>query len=129
LIVLDTHVLLWWLDEREGALSPSALRAIDETTTVAVSAWSCWEIATLARLGRIFLDRPVQQWLDHARAGAGYAVIPVSAEIAAMAGSISGKFPGDPADRTVYATAIASAGRLVTRDTAIRKFDPLRTIW
>jgi PIN domain nuclease of toxin-antitoxin system len=39
------------------------------------------------------------------------------------------RFPSDPADRLIYATAQAARARLVTRDTAIRAFDPELTVW
>jgi PIN domain nuclease of toxin-antitoxin system len=39
------------------------------------------------------------------------------------------QFPGDPADRIVYATAQAGGASLVTKDAAMRAFDPALTVW
>jgi len=38
-------------------------------------------------------------------------------------------FPGDPADRIIYATALDLGVRLVTRDAAIAGYDPARAVW
>jgi PIN domain nuclease of toxin-antitoxin system len=38
-------------------------------------------------------------------------------------------FPGDPIDRLIYATARAANAPLVTRDEAIRAYDPRSTLW
>jgi PIN domain nuclease of toxin-antitoxin system len=108
LIVLDTHVWIWWLDGQDGRLSPAALTAINEASNIAISAWSCWEIATLARRGRVSLDRPVARWLAEARATSGVESIAVRDEIAQAAGELPSDFPGDPSDRIIYATATLS---------------------
>ena len=34
-----------------------------------------------------------------------------------------------PADRIIYATAIVTGSKLVTRDRFLRSYDPVRTIW
>ena len=45
-LLLDTHVLLWWLTEDER-LTPAMRTAIAEPqTSVVVSAASAWEMAT-----------------------------------------------------------------------------------
>jgi PIN domain nuclease of toxin-antitoxin system len=45
------------------------------------------------------------------------------------AGSLDEAFPGDPADRVIYASAVELGARLLTADRAIRGFDPARTVW
>jgi len=39
------------------------------------------------------------------------------------------RFPGDPIDRVIYATARDAGAVLVTRDRALRAFDDHNTIW
>ena len=51
--------------------------------------------------------------------------------IAAAAVSLPTSFPGDPADRLIYATAIEHGWRLVTKDGRLRKHPYPRpiTLW
>jgi PIN domain nuclease of toxin-antitoxin system len=53
-----------------------------------------------------------------------------SAQVAITAGLLDAEsFPGDPVDRLIYATARSLGATLVTRDRAIRTFDPQGTLW
>lgn len=128
MIVLDTHAWVWWFDS-PGKLSRQAADAIDGATTLCVSAWSCWELATLVRRERLRLNRPVSEWLADARAGERLEVVAADQRIATLAGQLPDDFPGDPSDRAIYATALTRVAPLVTRDRKIREFDPTRTIW
>lgn len=129
MIVLDTHVWLWWLAE-PSKLSPAARQAIDEAETVGVSAVSAWEVAMLVEKGRISLDRDVAVWVRQAFAHARVDQPRLTGEVAVAAARLDrAGFPGDPADRFIYATAQAHRAPLVTRDEAIRRFDPRTTVW
>ena len=49
--------------------------------------------------------------------------MPLLPEIAVTAGMLDGKeFPGDPADRMIYATARAAGLALATRDERLRAY-------
>jgi PIN domain nuclease of toxin-antitoxin system len=128
-IVVDTHVWLWWVAE-PSKLSGAARRAIDEAETIGVSAISAWEVAMLVQKRRISLDRDVAAWVRQALAHARVSPQPATAEVAVAAGLLDGDgFPGDPADRFIYATARAHRAPLVTRDERIRGFDARNTVW
>ena len=48
MILLDTHVLIWWVNGDHDRLSGPALSALEsEGQTCLVSAISCWEVAVL----------------------------------------------------------------------------------
>ena len=84
----------------------------------------------LVARGRISLDRDVDAWVRQALAQPRVEALAPSAEIAVAAGLLdSREFPGDPIDRLIYATARAANGTLITRDEAIRAFDPRLTLW
>jgi PIN domain nuclease of toxin-antitoxin system len=54
----------------------------------------------------------------------------LDARTATRAGGLDRKtFPGDSADRIIYATALECGTRLVSQDSNITKFDPARIVW
>jgi len=127
-IVLDTHVLLWWRDETER-LSNAAQTAIDDADRIGVPTACCLELATLERRGRITLDRGAAAWIRAALAGDRVEQLPLTTEIAIEACRLPETFPGDPVDRVVYATALQHGSRLVTSDRRIAAHDPSRIVW
>jgi PIN domain nuclease of toxin-antitoxin system len=129
MIVLDTHAWLWWISE-PGRLSHAARQVIDGAGAIGVSTFSAWEVTMLVRKGRISLDRDVATWVRQALAIEPIVRIAPTAEIAVAAGLLDAEdFPGDPADRIIYATAKATGASLVTRDEALRRFDARTAIW
>ena len=131
MILLDTHAVLWWQAGGER-LSARVAREIARADAVFVSPVSCWEVATLLRLGRISLDRELALWVRDLFAQEQVSVAPLSPEAAAYAGSM-GDFHGDPADRLLYATARELVAPLATKDSRIRSYASsrrgVRTIW
>jgi PIN domain nuclease of toxin-antitoxin system len=126
-IVLDTHVLLWARSD-PGKLSRAAARALQADPDQVISAISCWEVTMLAARGRISINRPVATWLRQALAAT--TVVDLSCNIAVRAGELDvTDFPGDPADRIIWATAWSLGAPLLTADRALRAFDPKATIW
>ncbi len=129
--VLDTHALVWWLAE-PSKLSASARRAIQSAAhanELVVSAASILEIATLVRRGRLALSTSVDQWLADVRSLPELTIEPVTAEIAARAGSFDAEMQGDPIDRIIVATAVLLQYPLVSADSQVRALPWIRTIW
>jgi len=117
-----------------GVGSGSALEAghgaIEDEGSVGVSAVSCWEVVTLAERGRIELDRDSRRWVRAALGLEGVRALPLGPEAAVAAGLLPREgFPGDPADRMIYATARIAGVRLATKDRALRRFDGTGTLW
>ena len=131
MIVLDTHVLVWWLTQAPG-LSAAAKRAIGKHSGkggIVASTVSVLEIATAARRGRLQFTVAVQQWLGDMRSIPELRLEPVSADIAALAGGLPLPMHGDAADRIIAATATILGSALVTADDRLRSMPALRTIW
>ena len=67
MIVLDTHVLLWWAGGQFDALSTVALATIKrehkKQGVILVSSISAWEIAMLVARNRLALSMDVTAWL------------------------------------------------------------------
>ena len=129
MIVLDTHALLW-LAAEPARLSAPAREAIEHDHERAISVVSAQEISYLAMRGRIGFDRAVGRWIRDALDRFGIQAIDVDLAIAVRAGALdSDGFPGDPADRAIYATAVQHDARLVSADERLRDVDPPRVIW
>ena len=126
--VLDTHAWLWWVDG-DPRLSPAARAAIEASEERFVSAISAWEVATLERLGRLRLIPDTRVWIRRALAEPGIVPVSVTPDLAIAAGSLLSPFPGDPADRIIYATTMAKQVPLVTADRRFARHDPQRVIW
>ena len=128
MIVLDTHAWIWFRSDPDR-LSPAARAAIDGERAM-LATISCWELATLVRLGRIALDRDARAWVSHGLdAEPRVTAVPLDPEVAVAAGRLGETFPGDPADRIIYATALSLGCQLVTKDRRLRAFAPDRTLW
>ena len=127
MIVLDTHAWIWWRAD-PARLSAAGARAIAEADRIGVSSISVWELGMLVRRGRISLDRNVALWVRQALSDARIAVLAPGPDVA-LAAALLDDFPGDPADRLIYAAARQAGARLVTRDARIARFDPARAVW
>ncbi len=131
MIVLDTHVLVWWVSG-SGRLSTRAKRAIDQTLRqgpVTTSAITVLEIVTAVRRGRLELGSPLDQWFADLRALPEVHFEPVSVEIAQLAGSFPDTTPGDLADRIIVATAQTLRAKLVTADERLGKSPNVAVVW
>ncbi|HEU4672732.1 MAG TPA: type II toxin-antitoxin system VapC family toxin [Candidatus Limnocylindrales bacterium] len=121
-VLLDTHVLLWWLAGGDR-LSRRATAVIGSAAELFVSTISFWEVATLERRGRIALDRPMRRWAADLLVQPRLEVAPLAPETAIWASANLGDdFPGDPADRLIYASARALRVPLVSKDERLRSF-------
>lgn len=127
-VLLDSHVLHWWSAEPDR-LSPPAINAIEGADELAVASISWFELAWLAAHERIVLTIPVAAWLE----GLARQVrtIGTTPAIAIAAVGLPGSFPGDPADRLIYATAVEHGWSLVTKDERLRghRYPRPITIW
>ncbi len=116
-VVLDSHVVHWWSAE-PTRISRDAGKALSEADELAVAAISWFELAWLAEHERIIVTIPIRSWLE--QLAAQVRTLPLTPAIAAGAVSLPSSFPGDPADRLIYATAIEHGSRLITKDRKLR---------
>lgn len=99
-------------------MSAPAAKALANADELAVAAISWFELAWLAEHERIMLTLPIRSWLEELAGQVRTA--PITPAIAATAVSLPSSFPGDPADRLIYATAIEHGWQLVTKDRKLR---------
>lgn len=118
MILLDTHVLLWYesADRRMGSQARDVLERALWEHAVAVSAISFWEVGMQIRKGRVDLRIDLGAWRRDLLEK-GLIEIPVDGGIGVDAGLLS-DLHGDPADRIIVATAMRGH-RLMTADRLI----------
>lgn len=127
-ILLDTHVVHWWSAEPKR-VSAAARKALESADDLVIAAISWYELAWLAKHERIAVTVPIRSWLEGL--ASQLRTLNVTPAVADTAVALPASFPGDPADRLIYATAIEHGFGLVTKDRAIRDHDRPRslTIW
>lgn len=118
MIVLDTHVFLWWVNGDDAIKPAQADRLASEK--LGIAAISCWEVSMLVAKRRISLGRGCRDWLEAALATKDVALLGLTPAIAALSNALPGDFHGDPADRMIVATALEHGGLLASEDQAIR---------
>lgn len=116
-VLLDTHVVHWWSAEPKR-VSARASALLEQADELAVAAISWFELAWLAHHERILVRVPIRSWL--ADLASQVRTIGVTPAIADTAVELPSSFPGDPADRLIYATAIEHDLTLVTKDCVLR---------
>lgn len=128
ILLLDTHVV-HWLTAEPDRLSEAAATAIENAEELAVADITWWELAWLAHKGRITLAIPTRTWLRGL--SAVLRTMRVGPDVADTAAALPSTFPGDPADRMIYATAIETGCQLVTKDRRLRQHPQPRpiTVW
>jgi PIN domain nuclease of toxin-antitoxin system len=125
-IVIDTHVMVWWTMDTPRQLSTAARRSLIEADVVAFSAVSLWEVGVLARRGRI--DLKIHDWLPKVTGVYSLVVLPVTLDIAIRAAEFH-ELLRDPIDCLIAATALTHNAALITKDDPIRASGVVETIW
>jgi PIN domain nuclease of toxin-antitoxin system len=130
MIVLDTHVWIWWVqgDERLTAKQRQAIQD-NEEDGLGVCAISCWEIAKLVEKGRLVLPVGIEEWFELALSYPGIELIPISPAIAVASTRFPGDFSQDPADQLIAATASILDCPLITSDAKLLGHPQLTTVY
>jgi PIN domain nuclease of toxin-antitoxin system len=115
MIALDTHIWFWWINEEYHRFPASWLTRIENAEKVFVSPVSCFEIALAKQRGRLALPCDVNDWLRDALNPAGIELLPMTAEIATRAVSLS-PIHKDPFDRIIIASALEHNAQLASID-------------
>jgi PIN domain nuclease of toxin-antitoxin system len=122
-IVLDTHIWVWWVhgDPRLSQSHQATLQQ-NETTGLGVSVISCWEVAKLVEYDRLVLPIPVGEWLDQALAYPGIQLLDLTPRIIVESTQLPSPFHRDPADQLIVATARVHNSPLMTADDKILNY-------
>jgi PIN domain nuclease of toxin-antitoxin system len=116
-LLLDTHVVLWWLTD-DPTLADEIKDRLDREPDVYVSAATIWEVAIKQAIGK--LSEPPR--LPERIRDSGFTPLPISPEHAITAGRLP-MIHRDPFDRMLVAQAQCEDLTLVTRDANCQKYD------
>ena len=129
MIVLDTHIWVWWVHGDDHLIKAQTdLIMANEADIIGVSAISCWEVAKLVEYGRLVLPCNLEEWFDQALSYPGVQLLELTPEIVIESTQLPGKFHRDPADQIIVATARVNNCPLVTSDSKISKYTHVETI-
>jgi PIN domain nuclease of toxin-antitoxin system len=116
-LLLDTHVVLWWLTD-DPTLSGDLKTRIDREPDIYISPATVWEIAIKQSMGK--LDGPAL--LPEIVRDSGFRPLSITSEHAVVAGRLP-PIHRDPFDRMLIAQARCEGLTLVTRDALIQKYE------
>lgn len=74
--LLDTHVILWWLDTPEKISDKAKEMIQDRTNSVFLSSVSFWEMSIKQSLGRLTIPKNIIEVLT----SEGFQILPLTAE-------------------------------------------------
>lgn len=126
MILLDTHIWLWW-NTRDGRLGSRHAQLIRRAEAIGVSVVSCWEIAKLVEYRRLKLSEPVEDWIAGALTTARVRLLPLTPRIAVESTQLPGSFHRDPADQFLVATARVYDSVFLTIDRKILAYPHVQT--
>lgn len=115
MIILDTHIWIWWANNDFQLLDSRRQKLIASADLVAVSAISCFEVAWLERHQRISLPCQPTDWFDKALSQSGITLLPITPAIAARAVDLH-EHHSDPQDRIIIASALEHNAKLMSDD-------------
>ena len=121
-LFLDTHVVLWWLDDNE-ALGTTAREAIsDSDNLVILSAAVIWEIRIKQAIGKLYIPPDFFEVIN----SQGFEMLPIIPAHAYAVGDLP-EYHRDPFDRILIAQAMLEGFTIVTHDAIFRKY-PVRIL-
>ena len=129
MILLDTHVLLWWaLDpDRLSPAAAASLQAMERRGGFA-SAISIWELGIKVQRGKLELGLPIAEFTRRIEKSGIIELLPVTTAVWLRSLELPWDHR-DPADRVIIATALWQDVPLLTADTEIQRFQGISCVW
>lgn len=120
-LLLDTQIFIWWDSEPEKLPTQILQLCEDEGNTLVLSVVSIWEMQIKAQLGKLALDRPLQE-IIHDQEGANRFEL-LSVEAAHVFGLQKLPFHHkDPFDRLLIAQALIEDLPMLSVDGVFKQY-------
>ena len=119
-LLLDTHVVLWWLN-RDRRLSRPVRSSIEQQADqVLVSAASAWELAIKRAVGKL---EPPSRWHQEITEF-GFEPLAITFDHAREAGELP-RHHADPFDRMLISQALVEGLTILTSDRRFANYDAM----
>ncbi len=116
-LLLDTHVLLWWLANDPSLVGDAKAIISNPTSAVFVSAATVWEIAIKQALGKLEAPSDLERQIQLNR----FEPLSITIAHAYSAGTLP-RHHNDPFDRMLVAQALAEGLTIATRDPRLGRY-------
>ncbi|MCX6066103.1 MAG: type II toxin-antitoxin system VapC family toxin [Chloroflexi bacterium] len=125
--LLDTHVFLWWITNRD-LLSPTALKVIgDGANDLFFSAGSAWEIAIKTRMGKLRLSSELERFIAEQLTVNAFQPLPIQISHALRVHNLPDHHR-DPFDRILIAQAQLENLPILSANPLISQYD-IQVLW
>jgi PIN domain nuclease of toxin-antitoxin system len=126
-LLLDTHIILWWVNEHEKLSSEAKAMLRNDANTIYISIASAWEIAIKASLGKLSgFDGGAKTFLTKIK-DMPVCLLPILPHHVEMVETLP-FIHRDPFDRMLIATAKAEGMAIITADENIHKY-AVQSVW
>lgn len=123
-LLLDTHLVLWWMNGEASRVSKKALAALgSDGVEPIVSAVTVWEVAIKRGLGKLEAPDDLLPQLERA----GVELLPISPRHADLVATLPAHHR-DPFDRLLVAQALLEGLALASEDEAMRRYE-IEVVW
>ena len=126
-LLIDTHTLVWALDDPSKLSGPAAQALQDPANDLLLSAATVWELAIKIGQKKLTLSLPYRQWMEKAAADLELAILPVTVEYAERQ-IILPTYHKDPFDRMIISQALVEGVGVVCADTAFDAYG-IQRVW
>jgi len=116
-LLLDTHVVLWWLAD-DDTLDSATKDRLDVDSEIFLSTVTVWEVGIKQALGKLTSEGSLAEYVRDS----GFAVLPISADHAIAASALP-PHHRDPFDRMLIGQALVEGLTVMTRDRAFHAYD------
>ena len=116
-LLLDTHVLIWWLADDPSLGEEARVRISDAGSSVFVSAATVWEISIKQRLGKLEAPSDLLSQIELNR----FEPLSMTSLHAYAAGALP-RYHDDPFDRMLVAQAMNEDLVFLTRDPRMSRY-------
>lgn len=125
-ILLDTHVVVWWLEDAKRLSRHAATILADSNNIILISAAVGWELAIKVSLGKL-KPRSVLETLDSMLERQAFLELPITLAMALRAGFLP-LHHRDPFDRMLVAQSQSLNAPILSADAVLDRYG-VKRLW